>query len=60
VSLVDPDARDRDPAGAARRRLTVSRLSIPSKGDRVPVWFDPKDPGNERRIVVGADGVNGR
>lgn len=38
-----------------RHRMTVSRLSVPAEGDRIPVWFDLKDPGNERKIVVGAE-----
>jgi hypothetical protein len=36
-----------------RRSLYVSRLSRPGVGDRVALWYDPADPGNEKRIVLG-------
>jgi hypothetical protein len=36
-----------------RRHLYVSRLSRPSAGDRVPLYYDPADPGNVRKIVLG-------
>jgi hypothetical protein len=36
-----------------RRHLSVSRLSRPSVGDRIPLWYDPADPGNTDKIVLG-------
>jgi hypothetical protein len=36
-----------------RRHLYVSRLSRPSVGDRVPLFYDPADPANLRKIVLG-------
>ncbi|MFI5915085.1 DUF3592 domain-containing protein [Dactylosporangium sp. NPDC051541] len=36
-----------------RRHLSVSRFDRPGVGDRIPLWYDPNDPGNEKKIVVG-------
>jgi hypothetical protein len=37
----------------ARRHMSVSRFAGPSEGDKVPLWYDPEDPGNEKKIVIG-------
>jgi hypothetical protein len=36
-----------------RRHMSVSRLSRPSEGDRIALWYDPADPGNTDKIVLG-------
>ncbi len=36
-----------------RRHVYVSRLSRPSEGDRIPLWYDPADPSNTDKIVIG-------
>jgi hypothetical protein len=36
-----------------RRRMSVTRFAGPSEGDRIALWFDPQDPGNEKKIVLG-------
>jgi hypothetical protein len=36
-----------------RRSLYVSRLSRPAVGDHVALWYDPQDPGNVKKIVLG-------
>ena len=36
-----------------RRRSSVNRFAGPSEGDRMALWFDPQDPGNEKKIVLG-------
>jgi len=36
-----------------RRRVLVTRFAGPSVGDHLPLWYDPNDPGNEKKIVIG-------
>lgn len=36
-----------------RRRMSVSRFDGPSVGDQISLWYDPADPGNEKKIVIG-------
>jgi hypothetical protein len=36
-----------------RRRVSVTRYAGPSVGDHLPLWYDPADPGNEKKIVIG-------
>lgn len=36
-----------------RRHVYVSRLARPSEGDRIPLWYDPADPSNTDKIVIG-------
>jgi hypothetical protein len=59
MRFTDADGKER----FVRRWMTVSRLAIPDKGDRVPVWFDPKDPGQRaphrhrrRHLTAGLTG----
>jgi hypothetical protein len=37
-----------------RRHVSVSRLARPAVGDEVPLWYDPRDPGNEKKIAIGS------
>jgi hypothetical protein len=38
-----------------RRHVSVVRFAGPSVGDRISLWYDPNDPGNQKKIVVGED-----
>ena len=55
--LAEPTFRFVDSAGVARwvtRAMVVDRERNLREGDTTQLWYDPKDPGNTKRIVIKA------